>query len=126
MNPSTATNDFKCRLEYLFFRAGLFSLSPTNVNKHHVCANHLNHLLPLTEKKKRCAVCIPVRNRRSASTSGLRRVGKALAFGIWEEGRPLSTWVLYGRLICVTCRRLFENKYLNDEMQKRSDQLFGK
>ena len=97
-----------------------------NVTKHHICLNHLNHLLPLTEKSKRCNVCVSVRNRRSASTSGLRRVGKALALGIWEEGRPIFTWVLYGQLICVTCRRLYEKKYLNDEMKKRFDQLFGK
>ena len=126
LNPSTDTKVVKCQLEYLFFRAGFFFLSPINITKHHISLNHLNLLLPLTEKSKRCNVCVSVRNRRSASTSGLRRVGKALALGIWEEGRPIFTWALYGQLIWVTCRHLYEKKYLNDEMKKRSDQLFGK
>jgi len=124
--PSTGTKDFKCQLEYLLFRAGLFHLQPTNINNHHICTNHLDHFLSASEKVKRCSSCVPIRDRRSASVSGLRRACKAVALGIWEEGRPHHSWVLFGRLICATCRLLFEEKYSNDAMRKKCDELFGK
>jgi len=71
-------------------------------------------------------VCVPIRNRRSASDSGLRPVSKELALGIWKEGQPNFSWVVFGRLICTTCRRFFEKKYSNDDMRKECDELFGK
>jgi hypothetical protein len=52
-------------------------------------------------------------------------VSKALALGMWEEGQPKFSWVVFERLICSTCRKLFEKKYLNDTLRKKCDELFG-
>lgn len=78
------------------------------------------------ERNRRCSLCVPIRNRRSALESGLRRVGKALALCIWEEGQPDVSRPVFGSFICTTCRRLFEKKYLNDAMRKKSNEIFGK
>lgn len=126
LSPSTGNKGFKCQLEYLLFRAGFFSLQPTNINHHHICSNHLKRLLTTVEKSQRCSVCVPIRNRLSADRSGLRRISKAVALGIWEEGQPNYSWVVFERLACYRCRRFFEEKYLNDAMQKKSDELFGR
>jgi hypothetical protein len=74
----------------------------------------------------RCKLCVPIRNQASAGQSGVRRVSKALALGIWEEGQPNHSWVVFESLVCIRCRRFFEKKYLNDAMRRKSDELFGK
>ena len=74
----------------------------------------------------RCKLCVPIRNQASAGQSGMRRVSKVLALGIWEEGQPNHSWVVFESLVCIKCRRFFEKKYLNDAMRRKSDELFGK
>lgn len=124
--PSTAMDHFKCQLEYLFFRAGFYSLQPTNINNYFICTNHLNCLMSTEDKNLRCSVCVPIRKRSSAADSDLRRIGKVLAFCIWEAGRPNMSWSVFGNLICPTCRRFFEKNHLNKATTKKSDELFGK
>jgi hypothetical protein len=126
LSLATGTKDFKCQLEYLLFRAGFFFLQPTNINRQHICSNHLKHLMPMSEKSMRCKLCVPIRNQPSAGQSGMRRVSKALALGIWEEGHPNHSWVVFENLVCINCRRFFEKKYLNDAMRQKSDALFSK
>jgi hypothetical protein len=125
ISPVTRRKHFKCQLEYLLFRAGFFFLQPTNISHHHICSNHLKCLLSTTEKSRRCKLCVPIRNQSSAGQSGLRRVSKTVALGIWEEGQPSYSWVVFDCLACVNCRRFFERKHLNDSMRQKSDQLFG-
>ena len=119
------TKYFKCQLEYLLFRAGFFFLQPTNISHHHICSNHLNCLMSVAEKSRRCKLCVPIRNQSSAGQSGLRRVSKTVALGIWEDGQPNYSWVVFDCLACVNCRRFFERKHLNDSTRQKSDQLFG-
>jgi hypothetical protein len=80
-------------LEYVFFRAALFTLPATNICKRNICSNHFKELMSRSEDENswRCELCKPVCKEEAERNNDIRRVSKQLALVLWEEGQPKNT-----------------------------------